>query len=358
MTAVLKNTLETDGVYDTLMINGVRGDAPPRYKTPISPRENFFRFLKKEHPIWLPNTSDFITFIPGIFADNPARAFVFDNVEFDPRTQGGGPDAFGVEWEYIPQVGGSMVRPGTPMKIPDIARWEESIVFPDLDGLDWARYRDLNKGIVEDDRVKVVWVMNGIFERLISFMEFENAALALIDEDQQAHVHRLLSRLCDFYDKLIDKLHIYYGADGIYFHDDWGSQRAPFFSVDTAREMILPYLRRFCDSCHERGMYVELHSCGKIEALVPVMIEAGVDLWSGQEMNDKQMLVRKYCDQIKIGVFPKMPMTGGNEEDVVKAVELLLEEYQGCLQGLAVFPMQFSSDLLYRLIYDRTYRLL
>ncbi|NLO46995.1 MAG: methyltransferase [Clostridiales bacterium] len=355
MAVIIKNKLETDGVYDTLMINSIRGDAPPRYKTPISPRENFFRFLKNDKPVWLPNTADFITFIPKIFADNIARAFVFDNEAFDPDNNGGGPDAFNVEWEYIPAVGGSMVRPGNPVKIPDISRWEDYIAFPDLNKLDWAHYRALNKGIVEDDRVKVVWVMNGIFERLISFMTFENAALALIDEDQQEHVHRLFDRLCDFYDELVDKFHVYYGADGIYFHDDWGSQRAPFFSVDTAREMIAPYLRRFCDSCHKRGMYVELHSCGKIETLVPVMIEAGVDIWSGQEMNDKVMLVKKYCDRIKIGVFPRLPMDNATDDDVVKAVEQLMEEYKGCLHGLAVFPMQFNSDLLYRVIYDRTY---
>ena len=32
--------------------------------------------------------------------------------------------------------------------------------------------------------------------------------------------------------------------DGVMFHDDWGSQRAPSFSPATCREMIVPYLKR------------------------------------------------------------------------------------------------------------------
>jgi hypothetical protein len=35
----------------------------------------------------------------------------------------------------------------------------------------------------------------------------------------------------------------WFNADIVNFNDDWGSQRAEFFSVDTAREMLLPMSR-------------------------------------------------------------------------------------------------------------------
>ena len=91
------------------------------------------------------------------------------------------------------------------------------IKFPNLDDYDWEGSSKRLKEVTEAGRAVSVWVMNGIFERLISFMEFENAALALIDEDQKDAVHALFSRLCDFYDDMFKRFKKYYNADGIYF---------------------------------------------------------------------------------------------------------------------------------------------
>jgi hypothetical protein len=65
--------------------------------------------------------------------------------------------------------------------------------------------------------------------------------------------------------------------------------------------MIAPYMKQLVDYCHSIGLVFDLHSCGKIEPLIPVMIECGVDKWAGQPLNDKQMLIEKYGDKILIG---------------------------------------------------------
>lgn len=62
--------------------------------------------------------------------------------------------------------------------------------------------------------------------------------------------------------------------------------------------MLLPYVKRVVEFCHRRGMYFEFHSCGKIEPLVPLMIEAGMDSWGGQPINDKWKLYEQYGDRI------------------------------------------------------------
>jgi hypothetical protein len=98
------------------------------------------------------------------------------------------------------------------------------------------------------------------------------------------------------------------------FHDDWGSQRAPFFSPNTVREMILPYLKRLADFCHSKGMYFHQHSCGKNELLVPCMIEAGVDMWLPQNINDVDMLREKYGDKLMLGVSPVVDPNASDEE--------------------------------------------
>ncbi len=321
----------------------------PKYNTPITPRENIFRFLKGEG-LWAPCGSDIVTLCPSIIPDNVARAFVIEAQPFDNAVNGGGLDMFGIEWEYIPQVGGSMVRPGSPLKVPDILQWENYITFPNLDDYDWEGSVKANASHISDGRAMMVWVMNGLFERLISFMEFENAALALIDDDEKEAVHRLFDRLCVFYDDYIGRLHKYYNADAIYFHDDWGSQRAPFFSLDTVREMIVPYLKRVCDSAHKNNMFVDFHSCGKIEMLVPAMIEAGVDVWSGQPMNDRLLVLKQYGDQIKLNFGPTAGF-GMTQEQVAEATQKFLDEYGPYIGSITVSTGFGGGGKMYEMVY-------
>ncbi len=276
----------------------------PLFDTPISPRENYLMFLRGEEPLWMPIARDSISVTPAIVRDNIARGFVFEATPFDPNKDGGGPDMFNVDWEWVPQVGGSMVRPGAP-KVEDITEWEDVIEFPDPDSWDWAASAEKNRALIEQKDVLFgATILNGLFERLISFCEMSPALVSMIDEDEQEAVHRLFDRLADFYPKIIRKYKEYFNIDILTFHDDWGSQRAPFFSLDTVREMLVPYLKRIVDATHELGVYFELHSCGKNELLVPAMIEAGVDMWNGQPMNDKRMLAEKYGDKIILGAAP------------------------------------------------------
>lgn len=274
---------------------GLRGVPVSRYHGPITPRENAVLTLTGQTPAWLGTDLNMVS--PRMIPDNVARGVVVDGRSFDPDREAGGPDWFGVEWIYEPMARGSMVKPGNP-KVKDITHWEDFITFPDLECLDWEGTARDCQSVWQADQLNSTQIYTGFFERLISFLDFEDAAVALIDEEQQAAVHRLFDRLADFYDQLIGKFRDYLRLDHITFHDDWGAQRSPFFSYETCREMLLPYVKRVVDSCHRRGMYFEFHSCGKIEPLVPLMIEAGMDSWGGQPINDKWKLYERYGDQI------------------------------------------------------------
>ncbi len=275
----------------------------PKNNTPMTPREHYLRMMRGQKPLWMPTGYDFVSIMPSVIPDNVARASVMEAKPF-PIEKVGGKDFFGVEWEYVPKVGGSMVRAGAP-KVPDITEWEKYITFPDLSAIDWEQNVKDNAPLLEGERVLSMTILNGLFERLISFMDFSEAAIALVDEEQKEGVHRLFSRLCDFYEEEIAIFKKYYDIDQLCLHDDWGSQRAPFFSPDTVREMLMPYVKRLADYTHSLGVIFELHSCGKNEILTPVMIEAGVDVWKPQDMNDFELLFREYGDKIFIGMNPE-----------------------------------------------------
>ncbi len=314
--------------------------APPVRNSVITQRENYLRILRREKPMFMAIDLDEYMLSPAIFPDAVARAFVVD-ADGMPSSGPGGKDMFGIEWEYVPQVGGSMVRPGTP-KVADINHWEEDITFPDIDQWDWEGSSQRNAPLHTTAFATNVWMMNGLFERLISFLDFENAALALIEDDQQEAVHRLFAKLTDLYIEIIRRIKRYYNPDILYFHDDWGGQTGPFFSLRTCREMIVPYLKKVIDAVHQEGMLFNFHSCGKIEPLVPAMIEAGVDTWCGQPMNNFQMLYDRYGQQIALGIYTVPPAKDAAEEEVVKAVQAFLDVYTQ--KGVA-YPVLFADEI-------------
>jgi uroporphyrinogen decarboxylase len=61
--------------------------------------------------------------------------------------------------------------------------------------------------------------------------------------------------------------------------DDFGTQQAPFLSVQMFRRQIMPHYKRGLDWVHENtAMKVMLHSDGAVFALIPSIIEMGVDI--------------------------------------------------------------------------------
>ena len=302
--------------------------APPKiYNTPITAEQNLRAALKGEDYLWMPTLTDICNVQSRINPDHIARAEVQDLGPKQALEEKGGPDLFGVEWVFVPTVGGSMEKPGNPHLLNDANEWKEKIVWPDIDSFDWEGMAKLNAPFRDQPRVIGCTFQNGMFERLISFMGFEGASMALIDEDQQDAVKELFDKLADMYIHFISKYREAIGVREVYFHDDWGSQRAPFFSVDTCIEMIVPAIRKIADWCHERDMIFQLHSCGKNELLVPAMIEAHVDIWWGQTMNDKAMLYEKYGDKIMLGIdVPPLPMDA-DHDTIVKTAKEFVAKY-------------------------------
>jgi len=297
----------------------------PVFKTPIKYYENLMLFLSGEKPAWMPSYLEFKMFNPSLLADNKAKTMVLEGLRWEPKGLFH-KDYFGIEWELVPKAMGAIVRPGNP-KVPDITEWEKYIEFPDLTHLDWSRCRAENMDYLNDSRAIQMTVFTGLFERLVSFTDMEPALVALIDEDQKPAVHRLFDRLCVFYDEMFCQISKWFDPDLLWFHDDWGSQRAPLFSLETCREMIVPYLKRIVASAHDYGIGFELHSCGKNEMLVPAMIEAGVDMWAGQDMNDKEFLYKEYGREIKLGVNPPPLPAEASESELEDIVGRFLDTY-------------------------------
>ncbi|MDR0905897.1 MAG: methyltransferase [Oscillospiraceae bacterium] len=294
------------------------GAGIPIYDFPVTPREAY-RALYEGKPIWQMTGLEYQMFAPRVNPDNIARAMVIDGSPFTGAPTGG-KDMFGIDWEFVPSVGGSIVHPGKPL-FTDANDWEKKIVWPDVDSWNWKENGEQNKAFLSDTYWNQCWFQNGWFERLISFMDFEPALMALFDEDQQDATKAFFDKLADLYIDILDHhFHYFPQIDEMYMHDDWGSQKETFFSPALCAEMIVPSMKKVTDFIHSTGRFAQLHSCGQIYKQVPNMAAAGWDAWSGQAMNDSQKIYNDFGDKLLIGVSPDVFDPTTADEDEQRAV--------------------------------------
>ncbi|MBN1436811.1 MAG: ribulose-phosphate 3-epimerase [Sedimentisphaerales bacterium] len=62
------------------------------------------------------------------------------------------------------------------------------------------------------------------------------------------------------------------------YNDDVASQRAMLISAEMWRELVKPRMGRMCDLIHSYGSKVKYHSCGSVYAIIPDLIDMGVDI--------------------------------------------------------------------------------
>lgn len=274
------------------------------YNYPVTTREAVVSSYVDKEPLWIFSGAESSFFCPSVIPDHVARGLVVEGVPL-PRERFGGKDMFGVNWRFIDVAGGSMSE---GMLFDNVNDWKKFIDFDkvnaDVDSWDWAGSAEMNKEFLASGP-KTMWFLNGCwFERLLSFMTFENAAMALLDEEQEDAMHELLHETTSLYMHIVDKCVEYFDIPGFCIHDDWGSQMAPFFSAAVGEDFFLPEMKRFCDHVHSYGKYIELHSCGKCQDRCNIFVEAGFDMWSPMSINDTNALCEKWGEKIAIGVCP------------------------------------------------------
>ncbi len=69
------------------------------------------------------------------------------------------------------------------------------------------------------------------------------------------------------------------GADSVMIAEDWGTQTQLLINPELWRKEFKPRFADLCSYAHEMGLKMFMHSCGKMSAIVPDLIEAGVDLF-------------------------------------------------------------------------------
>ena len=180
---------------------------------------------------------------------------------------GGQPDEWGCVW-HTDRDGGPYVT-GHPLANGGV----DAFTPPDPD---WPlRFRGMaQQAETESDRFILFSLEWSLFERAHFLRGMEQFLVDMLLEPDLAHA--LLDRILGFNLAVIERA-CQLPIDGIIFGDDYGTQRGLLMSPALWRQFIGPNLKRLVDVAHRYGARFMLHCCGSIRALLPDMIDAGLD---------------------------------------------------------------------------------
>lgn len=177
-------------------------------------------------------------------------------------------DEWGVIWtcHEFPRVSGHPLEEGwdrlTDYKFPD----------PRAPGR-YASAKETISRYPERYRLGHVWFT--LFERLWFLRGFNNM---LIDPYVYPEEFSYLQeRIVEFNLASIEE-QLRLGVDGIFFSDDWGTQESLLMNPDDWRRWYKPQYKRMFDLVHAGGAHVWMHLCGNVMAIIPDLIEIGLNV--------------------------------------------------------------------------------
>src|SRR5665648_398761 len=166
--------------------------------------------------------------------------------------------------------------------------------FPWPDPYDSTRYATLEQDVQQAAETGRAVIMNSIsagilemsawligYQRLFTGLllepEFLTALFDKILDIKLAYWETVLQRVGDKIDVVIEA-------------DDLAEQRQLLISPRTYRKLVKPYHKQLYETIHSRtGAKIFHHSCGSVYALIPDLIEIGVDILNPVQVNAANM---------------------------------------------------------------------
>jgi hypothetical protein len=186
----------------------------------LNEKENYLEAMRSGNPDHVPYGST-ATYMCGLLP--------FSIIEIPLM---GGEDSFGVKYDATAD---GPLPANTEFALDDITKWKEVVKFPDLDAYPWEEWAEAENvaGIDRTNRLVYCMIAQGLFDRLIAFMGFENGLIAMVEEPEA----------CD-----------------------------EFFAA-----------------------VAEQHTCGKCEDIIADYVEMGISVWfPAQTCNDLSAIKERY----------------------------------------------------------------
>ncbi|WP_368293057.1 uroporphyrinogen decarboxylase family protein [Dehalobacter sp. TBBPA1] len=281
----------------------------------MNQRENFQAMLNGGRPEFIPYFVELNNL--GLMGTNNADQPFF-----------GGVDPFGVNW--IATKEGVIPEPNKFM-FDDVADWKKYVHFPDIDslGIDEAAQVEL-PNFNREEKIVNVFSGVGLFERLATFMGFENTLCSLIEDPESCK--EFFEAFAEYkiacHNRFIDVYH----PDVITYFDDIATANGLFMSPTVYRDLIKPSHKRIIEAITSRGVIFAQHTCGKCEEIIEDFVEMGARIWTpAQISNDIEGILEKYKGRLIVegGWDSSGPVSyiNASTEDVIAEGERCAKQY-------------------------------
>lgn len=271
------------------------------------PRENLLAALRHEEPEWLPCP----------MFDGSVVVVSHGLVEHCLE----GRDAWGVVWVLRDERSGSFPA-FHPIKSPEAI---DDYPFPT------PKLADLNDAlrvVKEVDRSAVLLAGDngwGLFERAWLLVGMEK--LFVWSFSYPDAVKRLVEGIAEVKVELTRRLAEEVGIEMILYGDDWGMNDRLLFSLRWWRDFIKPWQAKLYRVAKQYGLIVYQHSDGRVEDLLPDLVEMGVDIVNIQaECNNWPSVKKKFAGRLTLwGGVSARTLDLGAPSDVEAEVKTVAE---------------------------------
>ena len=239
--------------------------------------------------------------------------------------------------------------------VKDRAGWEKHVkpFLLDIDDrrINYIGYRNAKKAAAKAGRYFCLSGIN-VFEAIHPVCGHEYMLIGMgLDPEWIKDMAKVYSKLIVKLQKRLFDTEGY--PDGIWYYEDMGFKERPFMSPAMYKDIIWPGHKYTIDYAHSQELKVIMHSCGYIEPLLPMMIDAGIDCLQVIEVKagmDLLKLYNRYADKISFmgGIDVRKLYTNDYaiiDEELESKIPELIKKYSYILHSDHSIPSTVNYDI-------------
>ncbi|MFA6134215.1 MAG: uroporphyrinogen decarboxylase family protein [Phycisphaerae bacterium] len=213
----------------------------------------------------------------------------------------------------------------------------------------WGSYGEFKDSIAaarqDYDPYVLAIIYGSHFEKANAARGIENFLADMAGDSDWAK--QFLQRIIDRNMAMLENILAIKDIDGVLLGSDWGTQTDLILSPAMWEDMIAPGEQREYDLVHAYGKDVWLHSCGKIEKVIPRLIDMGLNVLNPvqPEAMDIASLKARFGEKLTFwgGVSTQRTLPFGTSEQV-KAEARAVREMMSRGGGYVFAPAQAIQE--------------
>ena len=248
--------------------------------------------------------------------DNHIKYFSFDDKAVVDKVNGIQYDIWGVGWDTV-LTEGFHIRYHPLFESDNLSKYK----FPEPEDKLLSGLKKLKSEVRKDYFILFDqgWTL---FERSWLLRGYENTLTDFYGREKE--INYLLDGITDFQVEMAKKIINTGAVDGVYTGDDFGTQRSLVMSPEIWRKFFKKRYKKIWEIYKKNNLSIFHHSCGNIFAIIPDLIEIGLDVLSPiqPEAMNLSLLSEKFGKYLTFfgGISTQKTLPFGTPQDVRKEI--------------------------------------